>query len=257
MRMPTLSTAHRLHRFAAALGVVAIAAVGCSGVADLPDEATPAVDVEPDVAEDPDHDDHTDAGDDGVVDPDEDLDGDLDDDDETAAPGSTDDVAQDAAPAATPATAPTTKPTPPTPKPKPAAKTAPVEKPAPTAGALADGGYEGRLVKMDTSSATFDLIQVLSGKAAIDAARAAGDLDADGTLTNDVYVRDLGQRVTVPIDGEGGFQVYDCSGGCALVGTTLEQLANGTATPYGGKDAPIAFKLDAGALVSFVEIYLA
>jgi hypothetical protein len=129
----------------------------------------------------------------------------------------------------------------------------PVVSPAET---LADGTHEGRLVAIDHQTVTLDLIEILSGDEALRAAEAAGALDPDGTLPNDVFVQELAQRVTLAIAGDGGFQVYDCSAGCALVGTTLDALVTGSGSPYGGAAAPFTFQVDGGSVISLVEVYL-
>jgi hypothetical protein len=247
--MTSLSTA-ATRALVAAVGAVAILASGCASdtTPDL-DAAEPATSV-PDVADDPDLDTGEDE-DDGAVgaEPDDlptENDADANGDDVTAAP-------VDAPPARTPST---TKPAagPVTqPAPTPAAK--PVAKPAAPAP-LGDGAYEGRLVRIDRQHVTMDLVQVLSGEAARKAAKDAGALDADGTLPNDVFVKDLGKRVTVAVAGDGGFQVYDCSAGCELVGTTLDALVAGTTRPYGGANAHFTFRVGDGEVVSLVEIYL-
>jgi hypothetical protein len=99
-------------------------------------------------------------------------------------------------------------------------------------------------------------VQILSGEAARKAAEEAGELDEGGTLPNDVYVKGLGKRVTVAVAGDGGFQFYDCSAGCELVGTTLEALIDGSTKPYGGANAHVTFRVDHGEVVSLVEVYL-
>jgi hypothetical protein len=99
-------------------------------------------------------------------------------------------------------------------------------------------------------------VRVLSGAEAVAAAREDGVQVEGDSLPDDVYVQDLKQTVKVPVAGDGGFQIYDCSAGCELVGTTLDALASGKATPYGGANAVIDVWVDAGAVVSFVEVYL-
>jgi hypothetical protein len=240
----TLSTA-TTRALVATFGAVAILASACSSDTTPDLDAEPATSV-PDVADDPDLDTGEDE-DDGVLgaDPDDlpsEDDADASGDDVTAAP-----------PTRTPST---TKPAAaPVAQPAPTPATKPVAKPA-AAAPLGDGTYEGRLVRIDRQHVTMDLVQVLSGEAARKAARDAGALDADGTLPNDVFVKDLGTRVTVAIAGDGGFQVYDCSAGCELVGTTLDALVDGTTSPYGGPNAHVAFRVGSGEVVSLVEIYL-
>jgi hypothetical protein len=258
--MTALPTTTR--RLLAAVAAVAVLATGCATetVSDGLDVAEPAPTL-PDEAGDPDLDTGDDA-DDGVLDaaPDDphadDGDGDVS---EPATPaGERPTVEPPAAtPAATPAKKPVTEPaaTPVAkPAPKPTPTPAPPPRPAPSD--LPDGTYEGRLVRIDRQAVTVDLVQVLSGEAARQAAAEAGELPPDGTLPNDVYVKDLGKRVTVPVAGDGGFQIYDCSGGCELVGTTLDALVSGAAKPYGGANTHVTLRVDTGEVVSFVEIYL-
>lgn len=141
------------------------------------------------------------------------------------------------------------------PAPEPPADPTPTD-PAPSAP-LADGEYQGRLVSIDSAEVTLDLVAVLSGADAVAAAKADGvTLDDDGTLPNDVYVQDLARTVTLPVAGDGGFQIYDCSAGCELVGTTLDALASGEAKPYGGANTLVTIQIEAGTVVSFVEQYL-
>jgi hypothetical protein len=232
----------------ATVSALAILASGCATDAtpDL-DAAEPASSV-PDVAGDPDLDTGEDA-DGGVLVDDQDAEGTEHDGDASAGDAT----------AAPPEARPTAKP--PSTTPVPAAN--PVAQPAtePTAepaspAPLRDGAYEGRLVRIDRQHVTVDLVQILSGEAARKAAEEAGELGEDGTLPNDVYVKDLGKRVTVAVAGDGGFQVYDCSAGCELVGTTLEALVDGSTRPYGGANAHVTFRVDHGEVISLVEVYL-
>jgi hypothetical protein len=255
----TFSTA-TTRALAAPVSALAILASGCATdtTPDL-DTAEPASSV-PDVAGDPDLDTGEDA-DGGVL-----LDDQAGDGTEPDGEASGDDVA--AAPTGSRPTAkpPTTTPVPaakPAAKPaaRPAAKPAakPVAKPATkpaTPAPLGDGTYEGRLVRIDRQHVTVDLVQILSGEAARKAAEEAGELGEDGTLPNDVYVQDLGKRVTVAVAGDGGFQVYDCSADCELVGTTLEALVDGSTRPYGGANAHVTFRVDHAEVISLVEVYL-
>jgi hypothetical protein len=234
----TMSTTTHARTLVAAVGALAILAAGCGdGTTDLPDLPDAEPTEEPDVAGDPDP--LTGDDPDGGV-----LDEPLEEDDESAAVPVV--TASPSAPAAS----------------KPAASKPPASKPAakpvasPTKAALADGTYEGRLVAIDRNTVTLDLIRILSGDEALKAAAAAGALDPDGTLPNDVFVQELGKRVTLTIAGDGGFQVYDCSAGCALVGTTLDALVTGSGSPYGGAAAPFTFQVDGGSVISLVEVYL-
>jgi hypothetical protein len=150
-----------------------------------------------------------------------------------------------AACSSTPTTTPTTDPTP----------TAPTTD-ADSDHGLPDGDHQGRLVTIDAVTVTFDLVRVLSGDEAVAEARADGVEVEGDSLPNDVYVDDLETRVTVPVAGDGGFQIIDCTDACVPVGTTLDALVDGSATPFGGPNAPFDFTLDGGTVVSLVEIYL-
>jgi hypothetical protein len=156
-------------------------------------------------------------------------------------------------PVAKPAPKPGTEPSAqPTPAPKPVAK--PAAKPA----VISDGEHAGRLVSITTTEVTVKLVRILTGEEAIAAAKAdgGGALDDDGTLPNDMYIQDLDRVVTIPVAGDGGFRIYDCSGGCQIVGTTVTALASGQAVPYGGSNAVINLTVDHGVVVSFEEQYL-
>jgi hypothetical protein len=234
---------------AAALVAFALLAAGCGTAADELTDTDPTAadaaedDLAPDDADTPDEDAPVDPDPQDAPDPGPDGDD-----------AGVDDRPEPPPPAAAPATKPVAKPAA-KPVAKPAAK--PATKPAVAPSPLPDGRHQGRLVAIDARTVTVDLIQVLSGDAAIAAAKAAGvPLDDDGTLPNDVFVKDLGRRVVVPVAGDGGFQIYDCSGGCKLVGTTLAALSGGKATPYGGANAPFDLRVDHGEVVSLVEIYL-
>jgi hypothetical protein len=143
---------------------------------------------------------------------------------------------------------------------KPAAQPAvrPATKPPAEPATIADGHHTGRLVSITTADITVALVRILTGEEAIAAAKADGGagLDDDGTLPNDIYIQDLDRAVTIPVAGDGGFRVYDCSGGCELVGTTLAALASGEAVPYGGPNAVVDLTVDRGVVVSFQEQYL-
>jgi hypothetical protein len=242
----TFSTA-TTRALVASISALAILASGCAtDTLDL-DTAEPASSV-PDVAGDPDLDTGQDH-DGGVLVDHQDTegtepDGEVSGGDIAATPIGSRPTARPPAATPAPAAKPVVKPVA-----KPAAK--PVT-PAP----LADGAYQGRLVRIDRQQVTVDLVQILSGEAARRAAEEAGELGEDGPLPNDVYVKGLGKRVTVAVAGDGGFQVYDCSAGCELVGTTLEALVDDTTKPYGGANAHFTFRVDHGAVISLVEVYL-
>jgi hypothetical protein len=130
--------------------------------------------------------------------------------------------------------------------------------PTPTSQAIEDGDHTGRLVAITTEDVTVELVRTLTGDEAVAAATADGGeaLDDDGALPNDVYIQDLDRAVTIPVAGDGGFRIYDCSGGCELIGTTLDALASGQAAAAGGPNAVVDLTVDQGAVVSFEERYL-
>lgn len=154
-----------------------------------------------------------------------------------------------------PATEPVAKPAA-EPTAKPAAE--PAAKPTARPAVIADGSHAGRLVAITTADVTVKLVRILTGEEAIAAAKADGGagLDDDGTLPNDIYIQDLDRVVTIPVTGDGGFRIYDCAGGCQIVGTTLTALASGEAVPYGGPNAVVNLTVDQGVVVSFEEQYL-
>lgn len=172
---------------------------------------------------------------------------------------SPDDVDDDASGDPRPST-PVSQPVPTEPVTQPVAKPAPqpVAGPTGTPAAVADGDHAGRLISITTTDVTVNMVRILTGEEAIAAARADGGagLDDDGTLPNDIYIQDLRRVVTIPVAGDGGFRIYDCSAACEIVGTTLAALASGEVVPYGGPNAVINLTVDHGVIVSFEEQYL-
>jgi hypothetical protein len=140
----------------------------------------------------------------------------------------------------------------------PPASTKPAAKPVVKPAVITDGRHAGRLISITTTDVTVTLVRILTGDEAIAAAKADGGgvLDDDGTLPNDIYIQDLDRVVTIPVAGDGGFRIYDCTGGCEMVGTTLTALASGQAIPYGGPNAVINLTVDQGVVVSLEEQYL-
>jgi hypothetical protein len=234
-----ISTSTRTSRACmAALASLLLALTACGDAEVEEPEASEPAPEQPAVDEDPTPDDDSEADENPMPDDDSQADGhdatDVDDDARTPATP----VAEQ------PASSPNPSPHPPSTKPKSGTS------------ALGDGRHAGRLVSIDTANVTLELVRVLSGDDAVAAAKAEGVPLEDGTLPNDVYVQDLKRTVTVPVAGDGGFLIYDCSAGCELVGTTLDALASGRATAYGGATAVVEVQVDAGAVVSLVEVYL-
>ena len=60
---------------------------------------------------------------------------------------------------------------------------------AAAASALPDGTHTAFVTKATTTTISFDKVDFLTGKEAIDAARQEGALDADGSLPDDYFIR--------------------------------------------------------------------
>ena len=228
----TASSNRALRAIVAGLAALAVA-VGCAAepAADDPEPATSAP-----VIDQPDNEDDDATGSTPA----------------SSSPTPTDGDARPSTPDTQPAsTRPTAKPAA---QPEPTPPAEPSAKPA----IVTDGDHAGRLVSITSKDVTVNLVRVLTGDEAIAAAKAdgGGALDDDGTLPNDIYLQDLGRVVTIPVAGDGGFRIYDCSGGCEIVGTTLGALASGEVIPYGGPNAVINLIVDRGVVVSFEEQYL-
>jgi hypothetical protein len=118
-------------------------------------------------------------------------------------------------------------------------------------GELEDGEHQGRLVELSADAVTVARVRLLSGD---EAAQAA---EADGTEHDlDFYLQDLGERVTLPFADDVEAQIYDCTGACEQVDTTIAALATGDAVPYGGAAAVVALTVEDGEVVALSEVYL-
>lgn len=112
--------------------------------------------------------------------------------------------------------------------------------PLPGDAPLAEGTHQGRIVALSAVTITVDVIEILYGQQAVDAAREDGAVPPDqDDLPNDVCVRDLDARTDAVAAGDStAVRIYDCSTGCELRDTTIAALLAGTAVPVGGVQAP-------------------
>ena len=54
-----------------------------------------------------------------------------------------------------------------------------------------DGTHTGFITSATAKTISFDKVDFLTGPAAVDAARVAGDLEPDGSVVNDYYIRNV------------------------------------------------------------------
>ncbi|MEX0868766.1 MAG: hypothetical protein WD011_03760 [Nitriliruptoraceae bacterium] len=115
----------------------------------------------------------------------------------------------------------------------------------------------GRFVALDSATGvlTLDRVEVLSGDEARDAARIDGEIGLEDDLPNDVYVRDLGERVELDIRGA-AITLVDCRAGCEEVDVPVAALLDGSVQPFNGSAAVFAFEVVDGTVVALREIYL-
>jgi hypothetical protein len=121
--------------------------------------------------------------------------------------------------------------------------------------ALTDGIHQGWLVSVDQDTVTLELAQLLSGEEALAAAEADGQ-DVEGGLPNDFYVDDLGEQVTLTLAEEVSVQVIDCTEACVPVDVALDDLVDGTVTPYNGDRALVEVAVEEGTVRTLTELYL-
>ena len=152
-------------------------------------------------------------------------------------------------------------PAPPAPSPAPTPIPAPVPDSAPKAPVLADGHYDAYISRVETpaeggtSRLVVDLVQVLDGQAARDAAIADG-VTVDQAQYLGVYVRNQNPRLrTLPLAGDARL---DLRGGCAApVSQQLAALA-ADARARSGADHTYYFTLTvAGGAVHRVQEFVA
>jgi hypothetical protein len=121
----------------------------------------------------------------------------------------------------------------------------------------ADGPRSGWLRGSGERFVDIDEAVVLSGHAAVDAARADGQLPPDGQLPNDVYVDDDDAAVTIlPVADRLTVELYDCTSGCKLRPVDAADFLAGRTQPFGGQHAFVSVDVRAGEVVHLREVYL-
>lgn len=122
---------------------------------------------------------------------------------------------------------------------------------------IPDGDHQGRLITIDPATVTFRRVRILTGEAAVNAAREDGRIGEGETLPGDVYVQDTFETVTFPIDSDARIVLLEsCPDPCQEVETTLDALVAGRAVPAGGDEAYFVFTLRGGTVVAMAEAYV-
>lgn len=123
---------------------------------------------------------------------------------------------------------------------------------------LSDGTHLARIVRYDppVSVVDIELVEMLVGQAAIDAARDAGVIGAGEDLPNDFFIRDI-DAPAVSIDVAGAsVEVFDCSQGCVLVDVTRDDFLSGRRPAMNHEFAIFEIDVAQGRVTHIAEIYL-
>lgn len=126
------------------------------------------------------------------------------------------------------------------------------------AEALADGDYVGRIVRRDApvSVVTIDLVQVLSGREAVDMAQADGQIGPGEDLPNDVYVRDPEPDTWDLRVAAATVAVYDCTRACQHLEIQTPAFLTGERLAMNREHAIFELTISDGAVTELAEIYL-
>ncbi len=124
--------------------------------------------------------------------------------------------------------------------------------------ALTDGTHLARIVRFDppVNVVDIELVEMLDGQAAIDAARDAGEIGAGEDLPNDFYIRDL-DAAMVSIDVAGAsVEVIDCSQLCERAEVGLADFLSGRRPAMNREFAIFEIEVAGGRVTHIAEIYL-
>ena len=124
----------------------------------------------------------------------------------------------------------------------------------------AEARIAGRLVDRGPGRIAVDVVRVLFGQEAVDAAHEDGELPPEeDSLPNDVYIDDLGVQEQHDVAEDATTELIDCAtGGCQLATfDTATFLSGELDPPYGGEHPVLELDLDAvGVVVAIREVYL-
>jgi hypothetical protein len=120
-----------------------------------------------------------------------------------------------------------------------------------------DQQVTARIVDRDGDVLTLDLVELLSGEEAIEAARADGVEGIEDGLPNDYYLREgEAQAVTVRLADSVEIELVDCTDGCGLVPVTRADFVAGDVPAYGGPNPIVHVTITGGEILRLEEQYL-
>lgn len=123
---------------------------------------------------------------------------------------------------------------------------------------IADGDHHGYVRVADDGAIEVDLVEVLSGEEAVEAAHEDGVLEpSEHSLPNDVYVRNVETKwVEVDRAADASLALYDCTTTCQLVPVDWAAFLGGTTSAYNGDLAVYELTVADGGISELAEIYL-
>jgi hypothetical protein len=105
--------------------------------------------------------------------------------------------------------------------------------------------------------ARIDVADLLTGEAAVAAARAAGVIGPDETLDTDWWIRNPSRAtVTLNVAHDARAEIVRCDAGCEPHQVPIADLLTRVARPFGGRHALFEVDVRDGDVVALREIYL-
>ncbi|MBW3663159.1 MAG: hypothetical protein KY469_08680 [Actinobacteria bacterium] len=126
------------------------------------------------------------------------------------------------------------------------------------AAPIADGDHHGYVRVIDDGGIEVDLVEVLTGEEAADAAHEDGVLEpSEPSMPNDVYIRNAETKwVEVDRAADASLALYDCTTTCQPIAADWGAFLGGTASAYNGDLAVYELTVADGEISELAEIYL-
>lgn len=123
---------------------------------------------------------------------------------------------------------------------------------------IADGDHHGYVRVTDDGGIEVDLVEVLSGEDAVEAAHEDGVLEpSEHSLPNDVYIRNVETKwVEVDRAADASLALYDCTSTCQRIAVDWDAFLDGTTPAYNGDLAVYELTVADGEISELAEIYL-
>lgn len=127
----------------------------------------------------------------------------------------------------------------------------------PGASLVPDQEVTARVIDRDGDVLTLDLVELLSGEEALEAARADGVEGIEDGLPNDYYLREgEAEAIAVRLADDVRIELIDCNGGCEPVPVTRQAFLAGDVPTYGGPNPIVEVSISGGEIVRLEEQYL-